>query len=369
MTTLTTTVARPTAPTLMPAAAAGAPAGEAMLVLLSPQASEADICSLQARLSTYQVHGHLRRSPQRTVLGVVGTNIPAHLPDELAACPGVAAIEPLPGPHKLSGRTFQPADSTVEVRGIPVGGGQPCVVMAGPCAVENEAQIMTSAHALRRAGATMLRGGAFKPRSSPYSFRGLGEAGLQLLAQARAETGLPIVTEVITPDDVDLVARYADLLQIGARNMQNYVLLEEVGRSGMPVLLKRGLSATIEEWLLCAEYILAQGNPNVILCERGIRTFETATRNTLDLNAVAVARDLSHLPIIADPSHGTGKAALVPPLALAAIAAGADGLIIEAHPDPARAASDGSQSLTLEALAELLPRLGAVAAAVDRRMA
>jgi len=225
---------------------------------------------------------------------------------------------------------------------------------------------MATARAVREAGANMLRGGAFKPRTSPYSFRGLGEVGLQLLAQARAETGLPIVTEVMTPADVELVSRYADVLQIGARNMQNYQLLEEAGRSGMPVLLKRGLSATIEEWLLSAEYIIAQGNPNVILCERGIRTFETATRNTLDLNAVAVAKKRSHLPVIVDPSHGTGKWYLVPPLTLASIAAGADGVIIEVHPDPDRAKSDGGQSLNPENFMALMPKLRAVARAVGR---
>jgi 3-deoxy-7-phosphoheptulonate synthase len=227
---------------------------------------------------------------------------------------------------------------------------------------------MRTARAVRDAGATMLRGGAFKPRSSPYTFRGLGEQGLLLLAQARDETGLPIVTEVMTPTDVELVARYADVLQIGARNMQNYQLLEEVGRTGMPVLLKRGLSATFEEWMLSAEYVINQGNPNVILCERGIRTFETATRNTMDLNAVALAKRRTHLPVIADPSHGTGKWYLVQPLALAALAAGADGIIVEVHPDPDRATSDGGQSLTCENFAVLVPQLGAVAAALGRSL-
>jgi 3-deoxy-7-phosphoheptulonate synthase len=241
------------------------------------------------------------------------------------------------------------------------------VVIAGPCAVESEAQIMATAFAVREAGAHMLRGGAFKPRSSPYTFRGLGEEGLRLLALARAETGLPIVTEVMTPTDVELVARYADVLQIGARNMQNFQLLEEAGRSGKPVLLKRGMSATIEEWLLSAEYIIAQGNPNVILCERGIRTFETATRNTMDLNAVALAKRRSHLPVIADPSHGTGKWYLVPPLALASLAAGADGVMIEVHPDPDRATSDGGQSLTCENFAALMPQMTALAGLLGRK--
>jgi 3-deoxy-7-phosphoheptulonate synthase len=253
----------------------------------------------------------------------------------------------------------------VNVCGIEVG-GKDCVIMAGPCAVESEEQILTTARAVREAGANMLRGGAFKPRSSPYTFRGLGERGLQLLALAREETGMPVVTEVMTPSDVELVARYADVLQIGARNMQNYMLLEEAGRSGKPVLLKRGLSATFDEWLLSAEYIIAQGNPDVILCERGIRTFETATRNTMDLNAVALAKRRSHLPVLADPSHATGKWYLVAPLALASIAAGADGLIIEVHPDPDRATSDGGQSLNCENFAALMPQLNAVAQAVGR---
>jgi 3-deoxy-7-phosphoheptulonate synthase len=282
--------------------------------------------------------------------------------------PGVQETMRVTRPYKLTGREMHPHDTIVDVSGIKVGGGD-CVVIAGPCAVESEEQIMTTAYAVREAGATMLRGGAFKPRSSPYTFRGLGKLGLELLAQARAETGLPIVTEVMTPTDVDLVAQYADLLQIGARNMQNYQLLEEVGRTGKPVLLKRGMSATFDEWLLSAEYIVAQGNPNVILCERGIRTFETATRNTMDLNAVALAKRRSHLPVIADPSHGTGKWYLVQPLALAALAAGADGLAIEVHPDPDRARSDGGQSLTLENFAALMPRLAAVTAAVGKRVA
>jgi 3-deoxy-7-phosphoheptulonate synthase len=238
--------------------------------------------------------------------------------------------------------------------------------MAGPCSVESEDQVMRVAEAVAAAGARVLRGGAFKPRSSPYTFRGLGVEGLKLLALAREETGLPIVTEVMTPTDVDVVARYADVLQIGARNMQNYQLLEEAGRSGAPVLLKRGLSATFEEWLLSAEYIINQGNPNVILCERGIRTFETATRNTMDLNAVALAKRRTHLPVIADPSHGTGKWYLVAPLALAALAAGADGIIVEVHPDPDRATSDGGQSLTCENFSALMPQLAAVVAAVGR---
>jgi 3-deoxy-7-phosphoheptulonate synthase len=239
-------------------------------------------------------------------------------------------------------------------------------MMAGPCTVESEEQLLEAAQAARAGGASILRGGAYKPSTSPYGFRGLGVAGLELLARARERTGMAVVTEVMTPGDVALVSAYADILQVGARNMQNYYLLDEVGRTQMPVLLKRGLSATIEEWLLAAEYILAQGNPNVILCERGIRTFERATRNTVDINAVPLIKELSHLPIIVDPSQGTGKRSLVAAISLAAVAAGADGLIVEMHPHPDAAIKDGAQSLTLEKYAALMPRLRAVATAVGR---
>jgi 3-deoxy-7-phosphoheptulonate synthase len=242
------------------------------------------------------------------------------------------------------------------------------VVIAGPCSVENERQILETARAVKAAGASMLRGGAFKPRTSPYEFRGLGEQGLKLLAKAREETGLPIVTEVLSAQHVDLVAEYADVLQIGARNCQNYLLLEAVGRAKKPVLLKRGMAVQIEEWLLAAEYIVAQGNERVLLCERGIRTFETFTRNTLDLNAVPAVKHLSHLPIIVDPSHGTGRWFMVPAMMLAAVAAGADGLIVEVHPNPDHALSDGAQSLTPENFAAVMPKLAAVARAVGRSL-
>lgn len=337
----------------------------AMIVVMQAGSQESHIDAVLGRLGEYGLRGHLVRGEERTVIGVVGAAIPSTLREELEHFSGVKETVRITQPYKLVSRELRSEDTVVDVRGVKVG-GRGVVVIAGPCSVESEEQIMDCARAVREAGATMLRGGAFKPRSSPYSFRGMGERGLQLLAQAREETGLPIVTEVMTPNDVDLVARYADVLQIGARNMQNYQLLEEVGRTGMPVLLKRGLSATIEEWLLSAEYVVAQGNPNVILCERGIRTFETATRNTMDLNAVAVAKRRTHLPVIADPSHGTGKWYLVPPLALASIASGADGIIIEVHPDPDRARSDGGQSLNPENFAALMPRLAAVASAVGR---
>lgn len=336
-----------------------------MIVVMRNSATQHDVDAVLARLKEHGLSGRITVGEERSIIGVIGASIPPNLREELELFNGVQEAVRISRPYKLAAREFHPHDTIVDVRGIPVGGKQ-CVVIAGPCAVESEEQILRTAHAVREAGATMLRGGAFKPRSSPYTFRGLGEQGLKLLALAREETGLPIVTEVMTPTDVALVSRYADVLQIGARNMQNYQLLEEVGRTGMPVLLKRGLSATFEEWLLSAEYIIAQGNPNVILCERGIRTFETATRNTMDLNAVALAKRRTHLPIISDPSHGTGKWYLVSPLALASLAAGADGLILEVHPDPDRATSDGGQSLTCENFAALMPQLQAVSAAIGR---
>ena len=339
-----------------------------MIVVMRATATKQNIDAILDRLAEHQLKGHLSRGEERTIIGVVGAAIPPTLREELELFDGVQEAVRITRPYKLAAREFHPPDTVVDVRGVKVGGGA-VVVIAGPCAVESEEQILTTARAAREAGATMLRGGAFKPRSSPYTFRGMGEDALKLLARAREETGLPVVTEVMTPTDVALVARYADVLQIGARNMQNYQLLEEVGRTGMPVLLKRGLSATIEEWLLSAEYVIAQNNPNVILCERGIRTFETATRNTMDLNAVALTKRRSHLPVIADPSHGTGKWYLVPPLAIAAIGAGADGVIVEIHPDPDRAKSDGGQSLTLENFAAMMPKLAAIAGATGRGLA
>lgn len=339
-----------------------------MVVVMRNAATELHVAAVLERLAEYQLKGHLSQGEERTIIGVVGASIPPTLREELELFEGVQEAVRITRPYKLVSREFHPQDTIVHVRGIAVGGNS-CVVIAGPCAVENEEMIVESARQVKAAGATMLRGGAFKPRSSPYSFRGHGEAALKMLATARDETGLPIVTEVMTPGDVELVARYADVLQIGARNMQNYQLLEEAGRSGAAVLLKRGLSATFEEWLLSAEYIVATGNPNVILCERGIRTFETATRNTMDLNAVALAKRRSHLPVIADPSHATGKWYLVPPLALASLAAGADGIMIEVHPDPDRAKSDGSQSLTFANFAAMMPQLNALAGVLGRSIA
>ncbi len=259
-------------------------------------------------------------------------------------------------PYKLASKDFQNEKTIVDVDGVKLG-GEKIIMMAGPCAVENRESLIETAHFLKSVGTDFLRGGAFKPRTSPYSFRGLGEEGLNILAEAKDETGLKIVTEVMTPTDVKLVAEYADVLQIGTRNMQNFQLLDEVGKSDKPVLLKRGMSATVEEWLLSAEYILSQGNPDVILCERGIRTYETALRNTLDLSVVPLLSELTHLPVIVDPSHGTGKRSLINPMSKASIAAGADGLIIEIHPCPEHALSDGEQSLTFQQFAKLMEEL------------
>ena len=302
---------------------------------------------------------------ERTVLAVLGQVYP-ELRDEVARMDGVDDVVRISKPYKLASRETHPEDTVVELPyGLRVGGGQ-TVVIAGPCSIESEDQLFESARAVRRSGAHMLRGGAFKPRSSPYSFRGLGREGLQLLAQAGAELSMPVITELLSERDVEAVAEYADVLQIGARNAQNFSLLDEVGQVGKPVMLKRGLSGTIEEWLLGAEYILAQGNAELILCERGIRTFEVATRNTLDLNAVALVKRLSHLPVLADPSHGTGKWYLVEPMTLAALAGGADGVMVEVHPNPDHALSDGAQSLTPENFDALMRRAGGVAEAVGR---
>ena len=324
-----------------------------MIIVLKAQADQVDRAAILARLGEHALQGHLSEGFERYVIGVVGERIPEGLAEQLLSMRGVQEVVRISRSYKLAGREFQPYDTVVRVGSVEIGGAKP-VVIAGPCSVENETQLLATAEAVAAAGAHMLRGGAFKPRTSPYAFRGLGEAGLKILARAREVTGLPIITEALNTQDVELVASYADVIQIGARNMQNFALLEAAGRSGLPVMVKRGPSASIEEWLLAAEYVLATGNRNVILCERGIRTFETATRNTLDLNAVAVARRRSHLPVIADPSHGTGKWYLVAPLALASLAAGANGLMIEVHHDPDRALSDGPQSLTHERFAALM---------------
>jgi len=305
---------------------------------------------------------------ERTAIGTFGVAAREYA-DQLESLPGVAEIVLVSRPFKLSSREVHPADSVVLIGDVPIGNGQPLVVLAGPCSVESREQTISTARAVRAAGASILRGGAYKPSTSPYHFRGLGASGLELLSEARAATGLPVVTEVLTPADVELVASHADCLQIGARNMQNFSLLDACGEQSKPVLLKRGMSATVEELLLSAEYILAKGNQNVILCERGIRTFEKYTRNTFDINAIPLLKKLSHLPVIADPSHGTGKWYLVAPVALAAVAAGADGLLIEVHPSPDHALKDGFQSLTFENFEKLMAMLPAVAGAVGRPVA
>jgi len=338
-----------------------------MIVVMQQDATLENIERVMRRLTEHSLSGQIVQGEARTVIGVIGTPILPELGSELESMVGVERTLRVSKPYKLASREFHPQRTLINV-GEATFGGDEFVVIAGPCSVENEDQIIRTAHGVREAGAKLLRGGAYKPRTSPYSFRGLGERGLELLAKAREATGLPIVTEVLTPRDVAVVSAYADILQIGARNMQNYLLLEEVGQAKVPVMVKRGPGATIEEWLLAAEYVLNQGNPNVILCERGIRTFETATRNTLDLNAVAYAKRVSHLPVIADPSHGTGKWQLVAPLSLASAACGADGLILEVHCDPDRAMSDGGQSLNVANFRALMEQLAVVTGAVGRRL-
>ncbi|HEY2796286.1 MAG TPA: 3-deoxy-7-phosphoheptulonate synthase [Thermoanaerobaculia bacterium] len=335
---------------------------------MSARASEAEIEGVVSRIRELGFTPHLSKGSERTIVGVVGDDRRAAEAGMFETLPGVAECVRILKPFKLASREFVGSSTVVEVGEARVAvGGPEVVIAAGPCAVESWEQLEEVAVSVKQSGARLLRGGAFKPRTSPYAFQGLGEEGLRLLARAREATGLPVVTEVMTPEAVPLVERYADCLQIGARNMQNFNLLQACGKSTKPILLKRGLSSTLEELLMAAEYILASGNRRVILCERGIRTFERATRNTLDLSAVAVLKQWSHLPVIVDPSHGTGHAAFVPAMARAAVAAGADGLLIEVHPHPERALSDGPQSLTPAALAETAAEVAAVARAVGRR--
>jgi 3-deoxy-7-phosphoheptulonate synthase len=302
-----------------------------------------------------------------THIGLIGTEAQS-LAGEIESMPGVTELRAVAAPYPQVARDHHPENSEVRVGDVRIGGTE-IVVIAGPCAVEDEEQLSSVGEAVARFGARMLRGGAFKPRSSPYSFQGLGEEALVLLAGVREQTGLPVVTEVVAPEDVELVAKYADMLQIGARNMQNFRLLSEVGAQSRPVLLKRGISSTVEELLLAAEYVVSTGNPRVILCERGIRTFETTTRNTLDVSAVPVLKQKTHLPVIVDPSHAAGERSLVPPLARAAVAAGADGIIVEVHSNPDSALSDGKQSLTLHGFETMMAQLRLIAAAVDRHVA
>jgi 3-deoxy-7-phosphoheptulonate synthase len=356
-----------------------------MIVVMQQHCNDEQIEHVLVFLKDHGLSGHLSRGTELTVIGVLGAVGPSgtrtvagginpSLGDTLEGLPGVERILEVSKPYKLASREFHPENTIVEVQAacvssgvVPIG-GERVVMMAGPCTVETEKQLMTTAQAVRKQGAVILRGGAFKPSTSPYGFRGLGEPGLKLLAKARDEFGMAVITEVMTPTDVEMVCNYADILQIGTRNMQNYMLLDEVGRVNKPVVLKRGMTATFEEWLLAAEYILSQGNPNVILCERGIRTFEKMTRNTMDISAIPLIKRLSHLPVISDPSQGTGRRDLVTPLSLASIAAGTDALLIEVHPNPDEALKDGAQSLTIEQFTQLMPKAHAVAAAIGRDM-
>jgi len=335
-----------------------------MIVVMRKDSTREDLEGVQRRIESHGLRVHLSQGVERTVVGVLG-QIFDELKSELELLPGVLEVVRISKPYKLASREFKREDTIVKVGDVSIG-SEELVVMAGPCAIEDNEQVLSTARLVKAAGAKILRGGAFKPRSSPYSFRGLGVQGLQLLAEARKETGLPVVTEVMAPEDVGMVAEYADILQIGTRNAQNFNLLDEVGKIKKPVLLKRGFSATYEEWLLAAEYVLSGGNSQVILCERGIRTFETATRFTIDLAAIPMIKSLSHLPVIADPSHSTGRANLVPPMTLAAVAAGAHGIIVDVHPNPAVAKCDGAQALTFDVFENMMSQVRAVARAVGK---
>ena len=322
-----------------------------MIVVMSNSAREEELQDVISKVEKAGLEVHLSQGVKHTVVGLVG-DVQHMSKSDLEIMPGVQRVVRIAHPFKMVSREFKADPTVVDVDGVPVGGDD-VVLMAGPCAVEDQDSLFEAAEAVASWGGQILRGGAFKPRTSPYSFQGLGEEGLQLLAEARERTGLKIVTEVLSPDKVDLVREYADILQIGARNMQNYSLLREVGETDMPVLLKRGMMSSVKEWLMAAEYILSTGNKNVILCERGIRTFGKYTRNTLDLSSVPLVKKLSHLPVVADPSHGTGRRDLVIPMGTAAVAAGADGLLVEVHPHPDQALCDGAQSLTPEGFGKL----------------
>jgi 3-deoxy-7-phosphoheptulonate synthase len=334
-----------------------------MVVVMKERASDAEVESVIAHLVELGMDVHRSTGASRVVLGVVGAGKVD--PGLIEMLPGVHEVLRITQPYKLASRTFKPEDTVVNIGEVRIGGDE-VIVMAGPCSAETESQVHATAAAVKRAGAKVLRGGAFKPRSSPYSFQGLGEEGLQLLRAASNAHDLKLVTEVMDASQIDLIDRYADIYQVGARNMQNFTLLRELGRTRKPILLKRGISATIEEWLLSAEYVLSGGNTQVILCERGIRTFETATRNTLDISAIPIVKQLSHLPVFVDPSHGTGRRDKVAPMARAAVAAGADGLLIEVHCDPDHALSDGAQSLFPSQFDRLMAELRIIAPAIGR---
>ena len=337
-----------------------------MIVVMKKKATEKQIKRVIEKVKESGLKPHVSKGTELTVIGIIGDE--RKVPEsQIRAMEGVEKLIPILAPHKLASRDFRSENTMIKVDGVKIGGND-IIVMAGPCTVESKEQIIETAKAVKKAGAKILRGGAFKPRTSPYSFQGLGEEGLKLLKLAKEATGMPIITEVMDTRTVDLVCKYADILQIGARNMQNYELLKEVGKSKCPVMLKRGLSATISEWLMSAEYIMSEGNHNVILCERGIRTFETHTRNTLDLNAVAAVKELTHLPVVVDPSHGTGEYTLVGPMSKAAVAAGADGLIIEVHPNPEKSVSDADQTISIKRFAKLMDELKLVANAIGKKI-
>jgi 3-deoxy-7-phosphoheptulonate synthase len=338
-----------------------------MLIVMNPGASKVQIQNVIGEIESRNLSAHLIEGVEQTVIGAVGDS--HSVPKEIfEILPGVLTVTRISQPYKMASRQFHPMDSVFPLDGFSVG-GEEIAIVAGPCSVESRAQLLDTARAVREAGANALRGGVYKPRTSPYVFQGLGEEGLEYLAEARELTGMPVIAEVMSIAQIEIMLKYVDVLQVGARNMQNFSLLRAVGETRIPVLLKRGMSATIEELLMAAEYILSGGNPRVMLCERGIRTFETATRNTTDINAIPVLKTLTHLPVILDPSHSTGHAGYVSAIAKAAIAAGADGLIVEVHNDPAHALSDGAQSLTPEQFAKLVRQVKAVAKAVDRKLA
>lgn len=339
-----------------------------MIIVMKAGAAEKDKKEVLNRIIELGYTPHVINGATRDVVGAVGGGSGKSVLQSLESLPGVEKVVPILQPYKLASKEVKKESSLVRISDTVVIGGKQIIVMAGPCSVENEHQIMEAATEVKKAGAHMLRGGAFKPRTSPYSFQGLEEEGLKLLAQARAATGLPVITEVINPETAELVAEYSDVLQIGARNSQNFALLKKVGQLGKPVLLKRGMAMTIQEFLMSAEYVMSEGNQSVILCERGIRTFETATRNTLDLSAIPVLKEKTHLPIVIDPSHGTGHYNYVAAMSYAAVAAGADGLIIEVHPDPERATSDGPQSLKPAKFDALMKKLRIFAEASDRSL-
>lgn len=339
------------------------------IIVLKPEATEDDIRHVVKKLESKGLKAHVSKGTERTIIGVIGdtSRISEDEENAIRAIESVESVTRIIKPYKLASREFKKEQTVINVKDREIG-GKKVVVIAGPCAVENKTILMSIAEKVKEAGASFLRGGAFKPRTSPYSFQGLGVEGLKILAEAREATGLPVVTEIMDPRDMEVVLQYSDIIQIGARNMQNFRLLLEVGQCDKPVLLKRGLSATIKEWLMAAEYVLSKGNENVILCERGIRTFETATRNTLDLSAVPLLKELTHLPVVVDPSHGVGKWNLVIPMARAAVAAGADGLLIEVHTNPEEALSDGEQSLRPSLFKDLMDQIKPIAEAIGREV-